>query len=392
MPAFSSSPARQTPVESGPAQPASVTDAGSPVLQGLLEVLTDVVDPRKRRGVRHRLAVVLAIALAATLAGARSFTAIAEWATDAPAGALVRLGVGRRPPSESTIRRVLQRLPGDVFDEKISAWMWLRTSTISGRRIIAFDGKTVKGAKDTAGKLVHLLSGLCQRSKAVLAQVAVGAKTNEIPVLATLLGTLDITNAVITADAMHCQRDTAQIIRDRGGHYILTVKSNQPTLRKRVKSLPWKDIPSLSVTRERGHGRQDTRTLKATELITGIGFPGAAQVLRLTRTRTNRKTGKRTRETVYAITSLTVTDAGPDQIATWLRGHWSIENGLHWVRDVTYDEDRSQIRTGHAPQVMASLRNTAISLLRLAGHTNIAAACRHHARDFNRPIELLLTC
>nr|WP_256413558.1 ISAs1 family transposase [Saccharopolyspora sp. ASAGF58] len=355
-------------------------------------MLTDVVDPRKRRGVRHRLAVVLAIALAATLAGARSFTAIAEWATDAPAGALVRLGVGRRPPSESTIRRVLQRLPGDVFDEKISAWMWLRTSTISGRRIIAFDGKTVKGAKDTAGKLVHLLSGLCQRSKAVLAQVAVGAKTNEIPVLATLLGTLDITNAVITADAMHCQRDTAQIIRDRGGHYILTVKSNQPTLRKRVKSLPWKDIPSLSVTRERGHGRQDTRTLKATELITGIGFPGAAQVLRLTRTRTNRKTGKRTRETVYAITSLTVTDAGPDQIATWLRGHWSIENGLHWVRDVTYDEDRSQIRTGHAPQVMASLRNTAISLLRLAGHTNIAAACRHHARDFNRPIELLLTC
>ncbi|WP_223840235.1 ISAs1 family transposase [Saccharopolyspora pogona] len=137
---------------------------------------------------------------------------------------------------------------------------------------------------------------------------------------------------------------------------------------------------------------QDTRTLKATELTTGIGFPGAAQVLRLTRTRTNRKAGKRTRETVYAITSLTVTDAGPEQIATWLRGHWSIENGLHWVRDVTYDEDRSQIRTGHAPQVMASLRNIAISLFRLAGHTNIAAACRHHARDFNRPIELLLTC
>jgi predicted transposase YbfD/YdcC len=115
-------------------------------------------------------------------------------------------------------------------------------------------------------------------------------------------------------------------------------------------------------------------------------------VLRLTRTRTNRKTGKRTRETVYAITSLTAADAGPDQIAAWLRGHWSIENRLHWVRDVTYDEDRSQIRTGHAPQVMASLRNTAISLLRLAGHTNIAAGCRHHARDFHRPVELLLTC
>ncbi|MEU6270791.1 ISAs1 family transposase [Saccharopolyspora shandongensis] len=138
-------------------------------------------------------------------------------------------------------------------------------------------------------------------------------------------------------------------MRDRGGHYILTVKGNQPTLRKQVKSLSWKDIPSLSVTRERGHGRQDTRTLKATELTTGIGFPGAAQVLRLTRTRADRKTGTRTRETVYAVTSLTTTDAGPEQIAPWLRGHWSIENRLHWVRDVTYDEDRSQIHTGHAP-------------------------------------------
>ncbi|SDZ49009.1 Transposase DDE domain-containing protein [Saccharopolyspora shandongensis] len=158
-----------------------------------------------------------------------------------------------------------------------------------------------------------------------------------------------------------------------------------------MKSLPWIDIPSLSVTRERSHGRHDTRTLKATELTTGIGFPGAAQALRLTRTRTDRKTGTRTRETVYAVTSLTTTDAGPEQIAQWLRGHWSIENRLHWVRDVTYDEDRSQIHTGHAPQVMASLRNTAISLLRLAGHTNISAACRHHARDSNRPVELLLT-
>ncbi|MGW3472860.1 ISAs1 family transposase [Saccharopolyspora sp. NPDC000995] len=150
---------------------------------------------------------------------------------------------------------------------------------LSGRRTTGLPGgcggtRGFRGAGfHTAGKLVHLLSGLCQRSKAVLAQTAVGAKTNEIPVLAALLGTLDITNAVITADAMHCQRDTAQIIRDRGGHYILTVKANQPTLRKRVKSLPWKDIPSLSVTRERGHGRQDTRTLKAPNSPRASGSP-----------------------------------------------------------------------------------------------------------------------
>lgn len=393
VPVLSSSPVRSTPSVSAPsATPAEAPDQATQIPTSLLTVLGQLIDPRKRRGVRHRLAAVLSIALAATLAGARSFTAIAEWAADAPTEVLTQLGVRRRPPSEATVRRLLTRLPADTLDAVIGTWMWLRTSTISGRRVIAFDGKTLRGARNTAGDLVHLLAGLCQHSGVVLGQVAVGAKTNEIPMLASLLKVLDIAGAVVTADAMHCQRETAQTIRERGGHYILTVKNNQPTLRKRVKALPWKDIPTLAVSRERGHGRQDTRTLKTTELASGIGFPGAAQVLRLTRTRTLRSTGKRTRETVYAITSLTVADAGAEQIAAWLRGHWMIENRLHWVRDVDYDEDRSQIRTGSGPQVMAILRNTAIGLLRLAGHINIATALRHHVRDFNRPVELLLTC
>ncbi|MFE9328876.1 ISAs1 family transposase [Nocardia sp. NPDC052278] len=284
---------------------------------------------------------VLALALAATLTGARSFTAIAEWAADAPETVLAQLGIVARVPSESTIRRILGRLAADRLDEVIGAWMWLRTSVIDGRRVIAFDGKTVRGARDAAGNLAHLLAGLCQRTGVVLAQIAVGAKTNEIPVLQTLLATLDLAGAIVTADAMHCQRETAQAITNRCGHYILTVKGNQPTLRKRVKSLPWKDIRALPVTREHGHGRQDTRTLKATEISAGIGFPGAAQVLRLTRTRTLRRTGKHTRKTVYAVTSLTIADTPPEQIAEWLRGHWSIENKLHWVRDVTYNEPRT---------------------------------------------------
>jgi hypothetical protein len=204
----------------------------------LLSVLGQVVDPRKRRGVRHRFVAVLAIAVAATLAGARSFTAIAEWAADALEQALHRLGVRRRPPSEATIRRLVTRLPADTFDTVIGTWMWLRTSTIDGRRIIAFDGKTLRGARDAAGNLVHLLAGLCQCSGVVLAQVAVGAKTNEIPMLANLLKVLDIAGAVVTADAMHCQRETAQTIRDRGGHYILTVKGNQCATRRFDASPP----------------------------------------------------------------------------------------------------------------------------------------------------------
>ena len=115
------------------------------------------------------------------------------------------------------------------------------------------------------------------------------------------------------------------------------------------------------------------------------------QVLRLTRTVTDRKTGKRHTETVYAVTSLSITDAAPTQIASWLRGHWAIENRLHWVRDVTYAEDHSQIRSGNGPQVMATLRNTAIGLLRLDGHDNIAKALRHNARNPHRPVKLLLT-
>jgi predicted transposase YbfD/YdcC len=224
----------------------------------------------------------------------------------------------------------------------------------------------------------------------VVAQIAVAGKTNETPTLRKPLQNLAITGCVITADAAHTCRETAQLIIDAGAHYILTVKANQPDLRKRCKALPWNDIPVLDrSTGKPAHGRIETRTLQATEIDAGIGFPGAIGVLRVRRTRTvvsgHRRTRKQTRETVYVITSLSATDADHQQIAQWLRGHWSIENSVHHVRDVTFDEDRHQ-------KVLATLCNTAISLLRLTGHTNSAAGLRHHSRDFHRPVELLLTC
>lgn len=378
----------------------SVVDDSDPLLgelaevpavpAGLLETLARVPDPRKPRGIRHGLPGVLAVGLAAVVAGARSFVAIAEWAADATPEVLAQLGMFGKAPSESTIRRCLQRLAPDQLDRLIGAWMWLHTSEIGGRRVIAFDGKTLRGARDAAGNPTHLLAGLCQSTGTVLAQLAVGAKTNEIPMLTKLLDTIDVTDAVITADAMHCQRDTAAHIVDAGGHYILTVKDNQPTLRRKLKSLPWKQIPILDTSTEHGHGRTAKRVPRATEIAEGIGFPGAVQVLQLSRTVTTRKTGKRHTEVVYAVTSMSVTDAAPAQIASWLRGHWTIENRLHWIRDVTFAEDHSQNRTGGGPQVMATLRNTVIGLLRLDGHTNIAAALRYHARDHHRPIKLLL--
>jgi len=353
---------------------------------GILEVLGQVPDPRARRGVRHRLTAILAVTLAAVCAGARSFTAIAEWA-DAPAEALGRLGVAAPVPSESTIRRTLGRVDAAVLDQVIGVWAWLRTRVVDGRRVIAVDGKTLRGAKDTAGHLTHLLAALDHGSGVVLGQVEVGAKTNEIPLITDLLGMLDLTDVVVTADALHCQRATAEYIVGRGGHYVFTVKNNQRALRNLLKALPWNEIPVSSSIAGAGHGRLERRTVKATEVGAGLGFPHATQVLQVRRTVT--RNGRKSVEIVYLITSMPMTAAAPTQIATWIRGHWGIENRLHWVRDVTFDEDRSTIRTGTGPQVMAAIRNTAISILRLAGHTSIAVGLRHHSRDPHRPIDLL---
>ena len=183
---------------------------------------------------------------------------------------------------------------------------------------------------------------------------------------------------------MHTQSDTAQVILSRGADYV-TVKGNMPTLYRQLKKLPWQAVPSVSSVTT-GHGRRARRTVKVALAPSWIGFAGAAQVAQLRRT--VMKNGKKTVEVVYLITS--DPDASPATLAAWVRGHWHIENKLHRVRrDVTYQEDGSQVRTGNAPRVMASLRSLAISLLRLDGHPNIAAANRHHARDPQRTLKLL---
>jgi predicted transposase YbfD/YdcC len=166
----------------------------------------------------------------------------------------------------------------------------------------------------------------------------------------------------------------------------MTVKGNMPTLYRQLKKLPWSRIPSVSSV-STGHGRRARRTVKVALAPAGIEFAGAAQVAQVRRTVTRK--GKKTVEVAYLITSDRM--AGPAALAAWNRGHREIGNKLHWVRDVTYQEDKSLVRTGNAPRVMATLRSLAISLLRLDGHANIAAANRHHARDPQRALRLLQT-
>jgi predicted transposase YbfD/YdcC len=355
--------------------------------QPLLDLLSQVPDQRKERGRRHPLAGLLAVGIAAVTAGARSFAAIGQWAADAGPDVLAALGASRGAADESTYRRTFAQVSADVLDGALGAWLWTRVTRAGGRMVIAVDGKAVRGAKKKGGKAPHLVAALAHGIGAVLGQVAADAKGNEVPAVRELLRAFtDLKDAVITMDALHAQHDTAQAVLARGADYVMTVKANMPTLYSQLRKLPWKDVPSFSrVTKD--HGRRARRTVKAVLAPAWIEFEGAAQVARVRRTVTRK--GKKTVEVVYVITS----DAGADPatLAAWIQGHWHIENKLHWVRDVTYQEDKSQVRTGNAPRVMATLRNTAISILRLNGQTNIAAANRHHACDPQRTLTLLQT-
>jgi predicted transposase YbfD/YdcC len=355
--------------------------------QCLLQLLAQVPDPRKKRGRRHRLAGLLAVGIAAVIAGSRSFAAVGQWAADAGTDVPAGLGADRGPAEESTFRRAFALAGPDALDQALGAWPRTRAALAGGRLVIAVDGKAVRGAKNKEGKAPHLVAALAHGIGAVLGQVAVDAKSNEIPAVRELLKAFaDLAGAVITIDALHTQHDTAKAVLARHADYVMTVKGNMPTLHRQLKKLPWASIPAVSSV-SADHGRRARRTIKAALAPAWVEFHGAAQVAQLRRTVTRK--GKKTVEVVYIITS--DRGADPATLAAWVRGHWHIENKLHWVRDVTYQEDRSLVRTGNAPRVMATLRSVAISLLRLDGHDNIAAANRHHARDPQRTLTLLQT-
>lgn len=410
MPALSVSPIvaalDQVEVDLDEVITAAATESTVPaVVLSLVEALSQVPDPRQARGVRHGVLAVLLLGACAVLSGARSFAAVAEYAHDAGHAVLAALGVGAAVPHESTLRRVLQKIDPSALEAALRSWVLAQLDSRpvpagmprrEQRRVVALDGKTLRGAHIRAADggvyLPHLVSVLDQHSGTVLGQVQVSEKGSEVAAFTTLLDALDLADVLVTADALHTHRGHAAYLHARGGHYLMTIKANQPRLLSRVRALPWTDIGVAARERARGHGRAETRTISVVSLHPcpdqgGEFFPHAAQAIKLVRRRRPLRPGGRWRTvTVYAITSLTGFDADPGLLARWIRGHWGIENRLHWVRDVTYDEDRSAVRTGHGPQVMAALRNLAITTLRLSGVTNIAAALRHHARDTHRPL------
>ena len=212
------------------------------------------------------------------------------------------------------------------------------------------------------GKPQHLLVAVAHGTALALAEQAVGEKTNEIPKLRELLAPLDIRGTVITADAMHTQTETAQfIVAQKGADYVLTAKDNQKTLHRLLAAKDWRLLPRHT-EREKGHGRIERRTIQVTDRVAGLRFPHAAQGFRVERD-TLLSNGKRRHEVVFGLTSLALDRAGPEDILLLVRGHWIVE-AVHYKRDVTFDEDRHQVRKGNGPQAMAALRNLAIGLIK----------------------------
>lgn len=365
---------------------------------GLLDVLSAVPDPRSPRGLRYPLAGLLAVAVCAVMAGASSIAAIADWLHDLDDITRARLGFTRGVPATTTMWRLLIRLDADLLATVLAGWLHTRTRPVAPhrpryRKVIAIDGKTVRGARRDDGSQVHLLSALDTSTGIVLAQITINAKSNEIPAFTPLLDAVEkvlgsLHDLIFVADALHTQTAHANEIAARGAHLLIPAKGNQPTLFAQLKNLPWAQVPVGHRTRDRGHGRSETRTVKAVTVTTpgGIAFPHAEQAIRITRTRTLTRSGKTTRETAYLTISLPTAQAHPSDLQDWIRREWLIENLVHHVRDVTFREDDHQARTGTGPAVMATLRNTAIGFHRTSGETNIARATRRANR---RPHDLI---
>ena len=363
----------------------------STTVPSLAQALSLIPDFRQAQGRRYELLPVLLLACVAVLGGCRSESAISEWAANYSCRWLRRLGFKRqRGPSQSTLHRIFKGIDHLLLERALTSWAeciltLLPNTDPQQLEGIAVDGKTLCGSSKQGAQDAHLLSCLSHRLGIVVSQLAVSDKTNEITEVEGLLEGLLLTGKVVTGDALLTQRTISESIIRRGGDYLFVVKDNHPQMLDDIK-MSFADYWWLKGTIKQGSllhqhaNRVHLWELKASTLLEGYSnWPGLRQVLKMERTVSNKRSGEVRRETAYAITSLGPEKANPVELIKLWREHWHIENRLHWVRDVTFDEDRSQVRAGHIAQVMAAIRNAAISLMRLLGATNIAAACRRYA-------------
>jgi predicted transposase YbfD/YdcC len=374
----------------------------------LMEHLAGVPDPRQKKGKRFEWCFLLEIICAALVSGQKSVRGIAEWAVLHAKELLKELKPAKgRIPSPSTFYRALRKLDIEVLEKGIAAYdQAIDEEDHTAGEVIgpegqalrgqAVDGKRVRGAS-AHGEQVHLLSLVRHGSGTVMGQVRVDNKTNEIRAVPMLLEGRDLEGTVTTMDALLTQKTLAGQIVELGGEYLMVVKLNQPELYHAIEflfaspPLPPDEEDRLAYTCSgKGHGRIERRTLESSELLSEyLDWPGVSQVMQRTCRRITIKTGEINEETTYGITSLNRNQALPPQLEAFWRGHWTIENKVHYVRDETMGEDRCQVHVGNGPQALAALRNGIISMLRYEGWQNIASALRYFGASVPRALKLI---
>jgi predicted transposase YbfD/YdcC len=378
----------------------------------LYACLADLPDGRHAQGKRYEWLYLLTLIAAALLAGQRSLTAMGDWLLQHKDELLEALKPKRKClPSLSTLRRVVCELEIATLEARLASYTQSldQSDPIPGSVITqhgarlqgqALDGKTVRGASTPEAK-VHLVSVVRHESATVLAQTKVVEKHDERQAAKALFTRVPLAGRVMTMDALHTQRWEAETILTGQGHYLMVVKPNQRTLYQDIEAA-FSALPPLNryeqaywdyqrhETHDRGHGRLEHRTLESTTRLNDyLTWPGVTQVLRRTCWRQDLRTKVITQEVHFGITSLdrqTVTLAQVEQFWRW---HWTIENGTHYVRDVSMGEDASQVRSGNAPQALAAFRNAIISTLRLDGWSYLPNAFRHFCYNVQDSLRLI---
>lgn len=375
----------------------------------LVDALQDVPDPRKARGKRYPWTLLLTIIVAGLASNYQTARAIAQWAHLQAAALQAALPGLTRIPSESTILRTLRQIDPAILEPHVARFVAGLPSvdpypgciiTPQGEILQghAIDGKAVRTAT-AHGARTHLVSLVQHESGVTVAQTRVPDQRAEGTACQQLLIGRDLSGTVITMDAGLTQRKLAQQIRAQHGHYLMVVKKNHPQMDAEIGM--FFDLPGIVADAEhddrhctvtKGHGRLETRTL---ECLSGScadwQWPDAGQVMRRTCERVNCKSGKCTVTVSYGLTSLSADDAGAPDLEQLWRGHWTIENRKHYVRDVTLGEDRHPMDRGHAPQVLATLRSALIDVWRAWGWTNIADATRACAASVQAALACIST-
>jgi predicted transposase YbfD/YdcC len=341
---------------------------GSPSLE---RHFRDLPDPRIERTRKHPLINIVFMAVCGVLSGANSFAAIHESAIDRRNWFARYLDLTNGIPSEDTFARVLARLDPGAFEKCLLSWMQA-VQEVTENRFLALDGKAVRGSADheTGRAAIHMVSAWATENQLSLGQVVVDEKSNEITAIPKLLRLLEISGALVTIDAMGCQKEIAEQIRERGADYVLAVKQNQPTLYEQVEGAisealeqDAEDIDEHQ-TVEKGHGRKETRTyavfpapesVDAEDLWRDLSAVGMAISERAD------STGRHSMETRYYILSRLVR---VQEFAAAVRGHWGIENNLHWQLDVSFREDECRVCRDHGPANLSVIRRFVLGLLK----------------------------